>query len=216
MKPKTERRSRQGEESRRRIIDATLEVAHERGYTATSIAQVSERSGLPASSVYWHFESKDALFAAVIDDSFDQWRRSLPGWDLPGDGEDLGQLVARRIERAVASIASNPHFWRLGLLLALENHPVEPTARQRFIEIRTRVIDNMARFWSGVLGDRGGPDDPSRRLARFTMAVADGLFVGAQVEGTADLDELADILADVLCRAAEQAVDADSGGATTS
>ncbi|MFV0259597.1 MAG: TetR/AcrR family transcriptional regulator [Acidimicrobiales bacterium] len=213
MRPKTDRRSRQGEASRRRIIEATLELAQERGYTATSIAKVSERSGLPASSVYWHFESKDALFAAVIDDSFDRWRRSMPGWEPLGDGQDRREVVAERIDRAVASIASNPHFWRLGLMLALEHHPVEPTARQRFIDIRTRVIDNMDRFWNGVITGGGAPDARSRRLARFTMAVADGLFVAAQVEGPADLGELGDILTEVLCQAAGRAAGDDDGGA---
>jgi len=64
VKPKTPRRSRQGQESRQRIIDATFEIAHEQGYQGTSIAKVSARSGLPASSVYWHFADKADLLAA--------------------------------------------------------------------------------------------------------------------------------------------------------
>lgn len=201
MKPKTDRRSRQGAESRQRIMDATLELAHELGYTATSIAKVSARSGLPPSSVYWHFESKDDLFAAVIDDSFDQWLRSMPRWDPPTGGHELHSLVEQRIRGAVDSIANNPDFWRLGLMLALENHPVEPTARQRFVDIRARVLDNLTEFWERVLPLRdpsGGRPPRSRLYAQFTLATTDGLFIAAQAEGAANLAHLAELLAAAL------------------
>ena len=41
----------------------------------TSIALVSAKCGLPASSIYWHFKDKDDLIAAVIERSFAQWFR---------------------------------------------------------------------------------------------------------------------------------------------
>ena len=90
--PVLRRRTRaNGEESRRRILDAAAEVAGERGYEGTSIALVSEKCGLPASSIYWHFENKDDLIAAVIERSFDIW---------------LDVLVARR------AASHGPGRWR--------------------------------------------------------------------------------------------------------
>ena len=59
-----------GELSRERILDAATEIAAERGYEGTSIALVSAKCGLPASSIYWHFKDKDDLIAAVIERSF--------------------------------------------------------------------------------------------------------------------------------------------------
>ena len=55
MPPKTERRHRQGTESRRRILEAALAIAVERGYDGTTVALLTERAELPASSVYWQF-----------------------------------------------------------------------------------------------------------------------------------------------------------------
>jgi len=40
-----------GELSRERILDAATEIAAERGYEGTSIALVSKKCGLPASSI---------------------------------------------------------------------------------------------------------------------------------------------------------------------
>jgi AcrR family transcriptional regulator len=193
---KTDRRSRQGAESRLRILDATFEIANELGYEGTSIAKVSARSGLPASSVYWHFADKDALFAEVISHSFDQWSQAMPAWEPPAPGQTRQDAVAERIRRAVDSIASSPEFWRLGLMLSLERKPVEPQARARFQEIRRVVQEGMARFWQQVL-----PPEPELRttdlprlLARYTMACADGIFIAAQADEDFDPAPLADIL----------------------
>ena len=66
--------------------------------TGTSIALVSERSGLPASSIYWHFEDKDALIAAVIERSFEPMARGH---------ERLGaERTARRAEDRCARDAA--------------------------------------------------------------------------------------------------------------
>lgn len=50
--PKRRKRA-DGELSRERILDAATEIAAERGYEGTSIALVSDKCGLPASSIYW-------------------------------------------------------------------------------------------------------------------------------------------------------------------
>ena len=94
MKPKTPRRSRQGQESRQRIIDATFEIAHEQGYQGTSIAKVSARSGLPASSVYWHFADKDALMHEVCARHFESFASALQS--VGSDTDDPLELLAER------------------------------------------------------------------------------------------------------------------------
>ncbi len=200
------RQRRHGAESRLRILEATFELAHELGYQGTSISKVVERSGLPASSVYWHFADKDALFAAMIQHSFEKWRANLPKWTAPARGASRRDELAARIRSAIGSIATNPEFWRLGLLLSLQRQPVEPQARLLFKEIRRRVIANMASFWRHALPpghERRAPNLPEL-LARFTMATADGLFVSAQIDSDYDYSRLADLLAEMLDSAASR------------
>ena len=91
MPPRTSRRHKQGAESRERILEVALEIAAERGYDGTTMALVTERSGLPASSVYWHFKNKDALLAEVLELSYTQWRAGEDGWE----GSDEGDLRQR-------------------------------------------------------------------------------------------------------------------------
>ena len=77
------RKRADGELSRERILDAATEIAAERGYEGASIALVSAKCGLPASSIYWHFTNKDDLIAAVIERSFADW---LAAWQVPDEG----------------------------------------------------------------------------------------------------------------------------------
>jgi AcrR family transcriptional regulator len=194
------RQRKHGNESRSRILRATFELARELGYQGTSISRVVERSGLPASSVYWHFADKDALFAAVIQHSFDAWRAAMPKWPPPAEGTDRREAIGARVRSAIDSIAGSPEFWRLGLLLSLEGQTAELEARRSFKEIRERVIADMVSFWNHVLPaghERRTPGLP-RLLARFTMATADGAFVSAQIDDESDYPALADLLADML------------------
>ena len=49
-----------------RILDAAEELFAERGYAGTTLRDVADRVGLRIPSLYNHFASKDALYAAVL------------------------------------------------------------------------------------------------------------------------------------------------------
>jgi AcrR family transcriptional regulator len=192
-----------GEASRQRILDAAAEIAGERGYDGTSVALVSERSGLPASSIYWHFEDKDALVAAVIERSFARWLEGMSA-SLPqrssATREELFAAAARRTARALAGA---PDFLRLGLMLALQRRPWEPSARRRFLEVReqtfARVVASYRAFFAGALDARG-----ARALATLAMAIADGLFIAREIEGDAlDFEAAFQLCAPALLGAAD-------------
>jgi AcrR family transcriptional regulator len=58
---------RGGELTAERILDAAEALFAERGYEGASQRDVAERSGLSAASLYNHFPSKEALYAAVLE-----------------------------------------------------------------------------------------------------------------------------------------------------
>jgi TetR/AcrR family transcriptional regulator, cholesterol catabolism regulator len=51
--------------SRNRIVDAALELFSTRGYEGTSIRDIASAVGMTTASLYYHFSSKDELFAIV-------------------------------------------------------------------------------------------------------------------------------------------------------
>ncbi|MEU9450285.1 TetR/AcrR family transcriptional regulator [Streptomyces sp. NPDC048277] len=198
--PQTARRKRaNGVESRRRILDATVEIAGERGYDGTSIAAVSAKCGLPASSIYWHFKDKDDLIAAVIERSFETW---LTAVELPGDdaGTPLERvtLMAANVAR---SLVAAPDFLRLGLMLALERRPAEPRGRTVFLQVRAvsrrRIAEVIGVLFPAL--DEAAVDT----LTTYAVAGADGLFVHREVNGdSVDLVSLFELHARLIYDAA--------------
>lgn len=190
------KRRSNGEESRRKILDAAAEIAGERGYEGTSIAQVSARCGLPASSIYWHFKDKDELIAAVIERSFHRWLEAftLPGPDESGRPEDRVTRLAVGVGKA---LLDTPDFLRLGLMLTLERRPEEPSARRMFLQVREvayrRVVEVVEEVAPAL------DSDSARLLATYAMAAADGFFIAKEIGGdSVDLVQLFELHAHVL------------------
>lgn len=193
-----------GVESRKRILDAAIEIAGERGYEGTSIAAVSAKCGLPASSIYWHFESKDGLLAAVIEGSFDAWLSQV---DLPGEETGTPRERVTAMARAVGkSLVNAPDFLRLGLMLAMERRQQEPRAREMFLKVReiARIkLTDMARTVFPEL-DRA----QTEYVVTLTVAGADGLFVQYQISDIElDLVELFEDYAHMVMDRAERLVE---------
>ena len=59
--------------SRRAILDAAAAIFGERGYTAASLNQIIDASGLTKGGFYFHFPSKQALALAVVADQNERW-----------------------------------------------------------------------------------------------------------------------------------------------
>jgi AcrR family transcriptional regulator len=188
-KDQPQRRKRaDGELSRERILDAATEIAAERGYEGTSIALVSAKCGLPASSIYWHFKNKDDLIAAVIERSFADW---LKAWQVPEEGAPRDRLAAFAMQIAKALLDS-PEFIRLGLMLALERRPVEARARAMFLQARAQTYDALAKTMRGFTPEL--TDARIQQLVTYAIAGADGLFIAKQLGGDAvDLLELLEL-----------------------
>lgn len=129
----------------------------------------------------------------------------LPNWTVPAKGRHRRDELAARIRSAIASIASNPEFRRLGLLLSLRRQPAERRARLLFKETAGAcrqhgfVLATSATYWP-----RRAPGLPEL-LARIAMAAADGLLVSAQIDSDCDHDRFADLLADMLEASATRA-----------
>lgn len=195
MPRKTERRHVQGDETRQRILEATLEIAAERGYDGTTVSLVTERTGMPASSVYWHFTNKDELLAETLEYSYQLWRESSHTWESVDPDADASHNIADQILKAGKSLVDRPEFWRLGLMLALDRRIIEPAAKRRFLEVRANSIALITAWWHDALPAALASDiEFARRMARLQVAVMDGLFVGAQVSPHWDVPVLLKML----------------------
>ncbi len=71
-------------DTRRRALDVALELFAEQGYEKTSLREIAERLDVTKAALYYHFASKEALLAGIVDslvepaDELVAWSRTQP------------------------------------------------------------------------------------------------------------------------------------------
>src|SRR5947209_13144595 len=96
-------RTARGERTMRKILDAAREEFGKRGFSETSIVGITQRAGVALGTFYTYFESKEALFKALVSDMSAQVRATV-GPALTG--------VADRLYREQRSLATYLRFVR--------------------------------------------------------------------------------------------------------
>ncbi len=89
-----------------KLIETARVMFWERGYNATSVADVLEKSGVSASSMYFHFKTKDELVAAVLRKYKEMLMPALmaPVWEKVSDPiERIFRLLAMYREAIVST-----------------------------------------------------------------------------------------------------------------
>lgn len=178
---------------RKRILDTAFEIISKYGYSGTTMAKVAASSGLPVGSVYWHFESKDLLLAAVIEASFEKWHVETAERNKPLPGESFEAHVQRIFAGVGARKFSAADFWRLGVILSVEKSVPEQVARKRFLKVREQQREVFTGWWESTLPSRvlaHEPDLPAR-LSAFALAFQDGnAIAGTSGETAQDLQRM--------------------------
>src|SRR5437879_13777276 len=97
-------RSRKGEQTRARLLDAAKEIFEENGFLDARITDIAERAGLSHGAFYHYFDSKEQVFreiAEMLDDELSEPMESVifvRGSDA-GPHDRLFTAIHRHLER---------------------------------------------------------------------------------------------------------------------
>jgi AcrR family transcriptional regulator len=176
------RKQQQGEQSRELILDATERLMATRGYAATSISDIRKACGLPPSSIYWHFGSKEGVLAAAMQRGADRFFAAIP------TSEDAETQLAVLSTRQ----AQHPDFLRLFYMLSLERGNDPAVAA-----VVRRVRDNaIARFRNAITQLLPADAPPSKadrvvtELTALAVALSDGVFFADHLEPDTDVERM--------------------------
>lgn len=182
------RKTRTREETaaaRNNVLRAALEIASERGYDGATIALVAAAAGESESFVFWHFRNKDALLAEALEFGYRGGFGSGLMWTDPVTPQTRLESLRSNFELVgPPQFASGP-YWKLGLTLALEERPVEPAARARFLDVRADAHEVMRRWWAAALDPRVIATMPAvdMVMAQLSLAALDGLAMARATDG---------------------------------
>jgi AcrR family transcriptional regulator len=168
------KKQQQGEQSRELILDATERLMATRGYAATSISDIRKACGLPPSSIYWHFGSKEGVLAAVMERGADRFFAAIP------TAEDAaGQLAV------LSTLQSqHPDFLRLFYMLSLERNN-DPSVAAVIRRVRDTAIRRFRDAITQLLPADTPPAKAERvvtELAAVAVALSDGVFFAEHLE----------------------------------
>ncbi len=187
-------RTARGAKTMRKILDAALAEFGDKGFSDSSIVSITGRAEVALGTFYTYFDSKEALFAALVEDMSAKVREGV----APALSEGLDAMDAER--RALASYlgfaAQNKEVYRI----IDESEFVAPDAYRRHYEtVAARIAERLrAGADKGVLRDGDALEQEVRAWATMGMNVFLGLRFA--VWSKEDPERVAAIANDLIAR----------------
>ena len=166
---RSERRDSRGD-----LVAAALDVFAERGYADASVDDVAERAGYSKGALYWHFDTKDDLFFADLDEYVDRpWRETIDLLESATAERDMSVEASRRfgeLLRGQAKLLMVEHDYRARALRV-------PELRARYAKRQRDVRAALAKALAARVDALGAPplEDGGEAMATAFIALALGL-----------------------------------------
>ncbi|WP_324193032.1 helix-turn-helix domain-containing protein [Nocardia transvalensis] len=122
-----------------RLLLAMAEVVAEKGYAATTVADVLKRARVSRLTFYEHFANKQACFVAAYDTLAEEVARRI-GAALSVGGEPM-ERVERALGAYLETLAEEPALARIFLV---DSHAAGPELLERRFTMHRTVADSIA------------------------------------------------------------------------
>jgi AcrR family transcriptional regulator len=186
-------RTARGERTLRKILDAAREEFSERGFSDSSIVGITQRAGVALGTFYTYFNSKEAVFQALVRDMSEQVRENVaPAFRdasdaIDGERRALGAFLEfARTHRDVYRIIDEAEF-------------VEPSAyREHYETTASRIAARLVSARDKGEINRGYSDEDLDMLAWAVMGA--NVFLGLKfaVWSSADPARVAEVTSKLL------------------
>ena len=190
-------RIRKGERTRTRILDAAADVLAREGYAAATLTDIAAVAEMQAGSLYYHFDSKDAIVEEVlrvgIEHASEAICHAVVGRGPDANGHDrLLAAVAAYATRIVA----DSNYTRANIRCYEE----APRSTRAALAVPLREFANV---WVDLM--RAGQKDGSLRsefdprvVARMTISALNSCVNWFRPDGELTVDDVAQMYASTL------------------
>jgi AcrR family transcriptional regulator len=180
-------RTARGEKTMRKILNAALAEFGEKGFSESSIVSITTRAKVALGTFYTYFDSKEALFAALVEDMSAQVREEVA--PALSEGSDTLDAERRALAAYLRFAADHKEVYRI----IDEAEFVAPDAYRRHYEtVAARIA---ARFEAGEAKGQLQPVDSLEREVHAWASMGMNVFLGLRfaVWGDEDRDRVAAI-----------------------
>ncbi|MCA9539091.1 MAG: TetR/AcrR family transcriptional regulator [Myxococcales bacterium] len=145
------------EETQSRLLHAAEEAFGASGFRDTRLGDIAAAVGIRRSSLLYHFKSKEALHAAVVERAFGELREVVAGSFV--GGATLGEQIDAIVEALLAFTTARP-----GLVCVVLRELVDPrgAGHEQVAREFGGLVDALERVYRDLAGARLRPGFPVR------------------------------------------------------
>jgi len=151
------------EERQQQIMEISLKLFAERGYSSVSIAELANAAGISKGLLYNYFISKEALLKEIVDQQINTFLNWLdPNHDWMLDNNEIKNYI----KLLFANISENPEKWKN--IMQLANQPdVVLLIHGKIDEITQPVMKMMYNYFKNK-----NHKDPEVEIAVFSSILS--------------------------------------------
>jgi len=171
-------------ESKAKLLEATLKVVREKGYSATRVEDVCAKAGVTKGSFFHHFKSKEDLALAAVAHWNAHTVKFFASAPYRHAKDPLRRLLAYvdfRRGLVTGELAEYTCFAGTIIQEAYETHPAIAAACERNISGHAKSFEADIRAAMRMHGARG--DWSAESLALHMQGVIQGAFILAKMKG---------------------------------
>ena len=160
-------------DTKERILSAALEMFSQNGYAGTNIRELSASLGMGKSSLYRHFESKEAIWNALLDEMIAYYDARFGSSEhLPPVPESLEELVQMTMRMADFTI-HDEKIVMTRKLLSIEQYRDERAKALASKHFLTGLTDMFTQLFSAMM-ERGllRRDDANMLAFAYTAPIS--------------------------------------------
>ena len=138
-------------DTKERILDAALEMFSRNGYAGTNIRELSASLGLVKSGVYKHFESKEAIWNALLDKMIAYYEEHFGSAEHLPPVPDTPEELVRMTMQMVNITVHDERIVMTRKLLSIEQFRDERARELATKHFLTGLTDMFTRLFRGMM-----------------------------------------------------------------
>ena len=133
--------------TRQDIIEAAYELFYKGGFARAGVDAIAASAGVTKRTLYYHFDSKDELLAAVLEDQHEQVLARIRRWAQKAHGDPAAMVELLFSE--FAAWARKPGFQGSGFtraameLAEMPGHPARAAARRHKAAVERWLAEQL-------------------------------------------------------------------------
>lgn len=152
--------------SRKKILDAALEVFARDGYHSSAVSSIAKTAGISKGLLYNYFKSKEDLLNELMLGMFDKFMKELLPLK-PGE-KIIKEHVINFINKSVDLVLEKPEYWKLYFGIFVQPDVMSMLMKKVMDKVYPYMI-SLAQYFK-----EKGEEDPIATM-RYFSAILDGI-----------------------------------------